>query len=362
MWVGARGAEHVSAQGGGRNDGRGGARGIVGDGVDPEAFRRAAGAAVGHFARRLGAKVVVLPFHPALDRSEAYEFARVTSEAGAESVVFDPCDGESGDAAESDTNRGRTWGRGRGETGQVDHRRLLALVGGMDLLLCVRFHGLVFSALSGRPAVAVAYDPKVHHLAESLGVPWLVPGVDSSLLTQALVEAWEQRETLSKALFERAEEFRTRAFAEGVRALACAKGQGARAVSERSRPSLPSLHRVDILGVGVDVVTAEEAVHRIAAFWRSGGSHQVVTLNPEMIMAARRDAALRGILRECSLVVADGIGVVWASALSWGSDCLRGWRESISPPPYSRWRRKSGGRWRCSAAGPASRPKQRIGS
>lgn len=89
------------------------------------------------------------------------------------------------------------------------------------------------------------------------------------------------------------------------------------------------LERVDILGVGVDVVTAQEAVRRITSFWAgasasgdtgivSTGSsrrtcHQVVTLNPEMIMAAQADAGLLRILRESSLVVADGIGVVWAS-------------------------------------------------
>ena len=111
----------------------------------------------------------------------------------------------------------------------------------------------------------------------------------------------------------------------------------------------------DILGVGVDVVTAEEAVHRIAAFWRSGGSHQVVTLNPEMIMAARRDAALRGILRECSLVVADGIGVVWASR-------VLGKRlpERVAGS-RSRRRRTRGGGERAAGGGVARRPARRRG-
>lgn len=43
--------------------------------------------------------------------------------------------------------------------------------------------------------------------------------------------------------------------------------------------------------------------------------HQIVTLNPEMVMAARRDARLRGIIQRAELVVADGVGVVWASRL-----------------------------------------------
>lgn len=75
--------------------------------------------------------------------------------------------------------------------------------------------------------------------------------------------------------------------------------------------------RVEILGVGVDVVTAEEAFRRITSFWKdrdgAGLCRQVVTLNPEMIMAAQRDPELRAVLEESALVVADGIGVVWAS-------------------------------------------------
>ena len=173
-----------------------------GEAVDPEAFRLAAGAAVGHFARQHEAKVIVMPFHPTFDRHEAHGFARATSEAGAEALVFDP------DGAE-----------------QLGHRRLLALVGGMDLLLCVRFHSLVFSALLGTPAVAIAYDPKVRHLAESLGVPWLMPEDDPAVLTGALAKAWEQRTSLSHTLLEKANAFRARAYDEGVRALAMAAGQ-----------------------------------------------------------------------------------------------------------------------------------------
>jgi len=97
--------------------------------------------------------------------------------------------------------------------------------------------------------------------------------------------------------------------------------------------------RVDILGVGCDRVTAREALERILSFWDGTGAgdlsgtasprgqappgagtaeqgcFQVVTLNPEMIMAAQRDPALRDALNASALTVPDGIGVVWASRL-----------------------------------------------
>ena len=50
--------------------------------------------------------------------------------------------------------------------------------------------------------------------------------------------------------------------------------------------------RITILGVGVDDVTEGEAVARIAGFVAAGGPHQIVTVNPEFVMEARRNAAL----------------------------------------------------------------------
>jgi N-acetylglucosaminyldiphosphoundecaprenol N-acetyl-beta-D-mannosaminyltransferase len=43
-----------------------------------------------------------------------------------------------------------------------------------------------------------------------------------------------------------------------------------------------------------------------------------VTLNPELVMRARRDAGLARIIRAARLVTADGVGVVWALRLAGG--------------------------------------------
>lgn len=76
--------------------------------------------------------------------------------------------------------------------------------------------------------------------------------------------------------------------------------------------------RVTILGIAFDSVTMDGAVRRVADLFESKGG-QVVTANPEMVMAASErsatGAALRRAIEESSLVVADGIGVVAASRL-----------------------------------------------
>ncbi len=71
--------------------------------------------------------------------------------------------------------------------------------------------------------------------------------------------------------------------------------------------------RVEILGTGFDAVDLESAVRRISAMMTEPGPHLVVTANVEMVMLARRAPDVREILARASLVVADGVGVVWGS-------------------------------------------------
>lgn len=76
----------------------------------------------------------------------------------------------------------------------------------------------------------------------------------------------------------------------------------------------PSRPRSRVLGFGVDRVTLPEAVARVRDLIASGtGLSLVATVNPEMIMQAERDAGLAAALHGAGLVVADGIGVVWAA-------------------------------------------------
>lgn len=70
-----------------------------------------------------------------------------------------------------------------------------------------------------------------------------------------------------------------------------------------------------ILGVAVDKLTLEEAVHRCLYFIQAGRPHLVVTPNAEIVYAAQTDRELAEILARADLVVPDGAGVVLASRL-----------------------------------------------
>lgn len=80
-----------------------------------------------------------------------------------------------------------------------------------------------------------------------------------------------------------------------------------------------------VLGVRVDVLTREQAldiIEQMVERWRASlaGSHalpcrQVVTVNTEFVMEAQRNSAFRHIINSAALVIADGIGIVWATRL-----------------------------------------------
>jgi N-acetylglucosaminyldiphosphoundecaprenol N-acetyl-beta-D-mannosaminyltransferase len=68
-----------------------------------------------------------------------------------------------------------------------------------------------------------------------------------------------------------------------------------------------------IEGIGFDNLTMEEAVSACLSLVEKGG--YVVTINPEIVWLCRKDGRLREIINHADLVVADGIGIIYASRI-----------------------------------------------
>ena len=154
--------------------------------------------AVAPFARSIRAGVTVITLQPGVDDREGDEFARALADAG---VLFVHRPG-----------------------GRLDHRSLRILVEAMDMNVCVRYHGLLFSALGGVPAVGLAYDEKVRHLAHTLKLPCFPFPVDAGAVRRSLQELWEKAGAVGARLRQTVRTLRGRAMAEAARCLACAKG------------------------------------------------------------------------------------------------------------------------------------------
>lgn len=97
-------------------------------------------------------------------------------------------------------------------------------------------------------------------------------------------------------------------------------------MEEKMSTSLPLLSQqsapeaVSVLGVRVDRVSQTEALHRIMeiiaqrrASENTLPCQQWITVNPEFVMAAQHNPDFRRAINAAALVVADGIGVVWAT-------------------------------------------------
>lgn len=77
--------------------------------------------------------------------------------------------------------------------------------------------------------------------------------------------------------------------------------------------TLAPLRSIRVLGVRVDDLIESEAVARIDRLIRTGGTHHVVTVNPEFVIEARRNPAFAAVLANADLATADGFGLLLAA-------------------------------------------------
>lgn len=70
---------------------------------------------------------------------------------------------------------------------------------------------------------------------------------------------------------------------------------------------------IEIMNVPFDAVDMDGAVKRVAELFEEPGQHIICTPNPEIVIEAQKDKVFMDILKAADLVVADGIGIVWAS-------------------------------------------------
>ncbi len=156
---------------------------IIGVVVRPwgdSAFIGPLGEALVHVAGRRGARVVALPFYPALDLAVSRRLA-------------DACGGGLIEAP-------------------LQPAEALALVARMHVLVALRLHALIFAAATGVPPVGLAYDPKVTALHRDLEIEGPLPlNVAAGALAGAIERAWEQREALRPVLLVGTARLRARA-------------------------------------------------------------------------------------------------------------------------------------------------------
>ena len=71
--------------------------------------------------------------------------------------------------------------------------------------------------------------------------------------------------------------------------------------------------RVDILGIPLDVIDLQEVVALCIAAWGNKERIRIITLNPIMVESALKDENIAKLISDADIVVADGVGIVWAA-------------------------------------------------
>lgn len=72
---------------------------------------------------------------------------------------------------------------------------------------------------------------------------------------------------------------------------------------------------IEIFGVRIHNLSFQEAVDKVKSFLEGDSLKAIYTPNPEIVMGAKENEKLRGLLNKGDLITADGIGLIYASRL-----------------------------------------------
>ncbi len=73
--------------------------------------------------------------------------------------------------------------------------------------------------------------------------------------------------------------------------------------------------RIDVLGIGFDNITMDQAVAEGVRLMGTPGAHYAATPNPEIVEVCRGDKEARRAVNGADLVLADGIGIIYGAKL-----------------------------------------------
>lgn len=75
------------------------------------------------------------------------------------------------------------------------------------------------------------------------------------------------------------------------------------------------MKKINILGVNIDKVTRDDTKELIKKFLENNNTNTIYTPNTEIVMESKKNKELENILNSGSLVIPDGIGLIYASKI-----------------------------------------------
>ncbi len=99
----------------------------------------------------------------------------------------------------------------------IEHRynekKLISFLGGLDMLLSMRLHGLIYGALKQVPVIGFNYDPKVEYYAKELDIPFVedMRHIHVDKIMEMIRDLEENRESIIAKMKVRVDELKSEA-------------------------------------------------------------------------------------------------------------------------------------------------------
>lgn len=77
--------------------------------------------------------------------------------------------------------------------------------------------------------------------------------------------------------------------------------------------------KINILGIGIDNLARRDVLKEVEHFLQSEKSHHIVTPYSEFIVTAQKDAEFKNFINSADIAVPDGMGILWAGEVLYGS-------------------------------------------
>jgi N-acetylglucosaminyldiphosphoundecaprenol N-acetyl-beta-D-mannosaminyltransferase len=178
---------------------------------------------------------------------------------------------------------------------QLTPAEMLDVISGMDAVIGMRLHCLIFSAIAKVPAFGLSYDPKVESFQRQTGQKWL----DFNKLNEndLIAEADKFIDNMGGGPLN-------------IEKISIAARENIRSLNECLKNN-----RISVLDVNIDNINIQEALKKAEELLASKESGLIVTPNPEMIVASLKDLELRNVINNAYLSVADGVGLMVAGRI-----------------------------------------------
>lgn len=83
------------------------------------------------------------------------------------------------------------------------------------------------------------------------------------------------------------------------------------------------MKEINVLGIRIDERSMADALTLISKTIKAKNQLRIVTANPEILFRAEKDTELRKLINRASLVLPDGVGIVWAARVLEGAELER---------------------------------------